>query len=111
MPAVQRSQDAPKWPVRSRFQITLLGRTGRCALCLNAIRAIVESHVLRPLTQRELEVLELISQGYSNKQIANKLGLSGETVKSHVRALLKKLDTNSRAHAVAIALREGLLAT
>jgi two-component system, NarL family, response regulator len=70
----------------------------------------VTSHVLQPPSQRELEVLELISEGFSNKQIANKLGLSAETVKSHVRALLKKLRANSRTHAVAIALREGLLA-
>jgi DNA-binding NarL/FixJ family response regulator len=68
------------------------------------------SHVLQPPSQRELEVLELISEGYSNKQIANKLWLSVETVKSHVGALLKKLGANSRTHAVAIALREGLLA-
>ena len=66
--------------------------------------------MLKPLSQRELEVLELISDGYLNKQIANKLGLSAETVKSHVGALLKKLGANSRTHAVAIALRDGLLA-
>jgi DNA-binding NarL/FixJ family response regulator len=68
------------------------------------------SHVLQPLSRRELEVLELISEGFSNKHIANKLWLSVETVKSHVSALLKKLGANSRAHAVAIALRDGLLA-
>jgi ATP/maltotriose-dependent transcriptional regulator MalT len=61
--------------VCSRFQITLFGRTGPRALCLNAIGAIVGSHVLEPLSQRELEVLELISEGYSNKQIANELGV------------------------------------
>jgi DNA-binding NarL/FixJ family response regulator len=70
----------------------------------------VGSHVLQSPSRRELEVLELIAEGFSNRHIADRLCLSVETVKSHVRALLKKLGANSRAHAVAIAFREGLLA-
>jgi DNA-binding NarL/FixJ family response regulator len=61
------------------------------------------------LTSRELEILQLISEGLTNKQIANRLSLSAETVKSHVSAVHAKLDADSRAHAVAIAFRHGLL--
>ena len=76
---------------------------------MNAASAIATLPTREPLTRRELEVLQLIADGLSNKEIAIRLCLSTETVKSHVGALLSKLDTNSRAHAVAIALRQGLL--
>ena len=45
-----------------------------------------------PLTPRETEILEYIAQGYLNKQVAAKLGISEETVKSHVAAILRKLN-------------------
>lgn len=76
---------------------------------MNPASAIAPLPTREPLTRRELEVLLLIADGLSNKEIAVRLCLSTETVKSHVGALLSKLDTKSRAHAVAIALRQGLL--
>jgi DNA-binding NarL/FixJ family response regulator len=76
---------------------------------VNAASTIAPRPTRKPLTRRELEVLELIAGGLSNKEIAIRLCLSTETVKSHVRVLLPKLGANSRAHAVAIALRQGLL--
>jgi DNA-binding NarL/FixJ family response regulator len=60
-------------------------------------------------TQREIEVLQLISQGLVNREIGKRLFLSEETVKSHVRHLLAKLQARSRAHAVAVGFRRGLL--
>jgi DNA-binding NarL/FixJ family response regulator len=63
----------------------------------------------KPLTARELEVLQLISEGFSNDQVATRLYVSVETVKSHVSALFTKLGASSRAHAVAVAFRHGLL--
>ena len=62
-----------------------------------------------PLTAREAEILHLIAEGLSNKQIATRLYLSVETVKSHAAAIHRKLGASSRAHAVAIALRHDLL--
>jgi DNA-binding NarL/FixJ family response regulator len=62
------------------------------------------------LTYREFEVLELIADGLANREIGEKLFLSEETVKSHVKTLLEKLHARTRAHAVAIALRGGLMA-
>ena len=61
-------------------------------------------------TGRELEVLQLISDGLVNREIGEKLYLSEETVKSHVRHLLAKLQARSRAHAVAVGFRRGLIA-
>ena len=61
-------------------------------------------------TAREIEVLQLISDGLVNREIGVRLFLSEETVKSHVRHLLAKLQARSRAHAVAIGFRRGLLA-
>jgi DNA-binding NarL/FixJ family response regulator len=61
-------------------------------------------------TMREIEVLQLISDGLVNREIGVRLYLSEETVKSHVRHLLAKLQARSRAHAVAIGFRRNLIA-
>ena len=61
--------------------------------------------VKSPLTTREWEVIDLISSGKSTEQIAAELVLSGETVRSHVKNILRKLDAHSREEAVAITQR------
>ena len=60
-------------------------------------------------TLREIEVLQLVSDGLVNREIGQRLFLSEETVKSHVRHLLAKLHARSRAHAVAVGFRRGLI--
>ncbi len=60
-------------------------------------------------TVREVEVLQLISDGLVNREIGERLFLSEETVKSHVRHLLAKLQARSRAHAVAVGFRRGII--
>jgi DNA-binding NarL/FixJ family response regulator len=61
------------------------------------------------LTNRELEVLRLIRDGYRNKQIANQLAIAETTVNFHIKNLVDKLQANDRTHAVTIATRRGLL--
>lgn len=61
------------------------------------------------LTQRELDVLKLLAGGGTNKDIARRLTMTEETVKTHVKAILAKLDAISRTDAVAIAARRGLI--
>jgi DNA-binding NarL/FixJ family response regulator len=61
------------------------------------------------LTQREQQILELLADGLGNKQIAARLGITTNTVKSHLELLFDKLDVSSRAEAVATAARTGLL--
>jgi len=62
-----------------------------------------------PLTRREVEVLGLLAEGLANKNIASRLGISEHTVKTHVASILTKLDAFSRAEAVAIGARQGLI--
>jgi len=61
------------------------------------------------LTTRELEVLQLIRDGFRNKQIADQLAIAETTVNFHIKNLVEKLKANDRTHAVTIALRRGLL--
>jgi two-component system NarL family response regulator len=61
------------------------------------------------LTSRELEVLKLVAQGMSNKEIAAELYISENTVKNHVRNILEKLHLHSRMEAVVYAVREKIL--
>jgi DNA-binding CsgD family transcriptional regulator len=61
------------------------------------------------LTARELEVLRLIRDGLRNKQIADQLAISENTVNFHIKNLMDKLRADDRTHAVTIALRRGLL--
>ena len=63
-----------------------------------------------PLTTREREIVELMAEGASNRVIASRLAISRHTVKFHVASVLAKLAARSRAEAVAVALRRGLLA-
>lgn len=62
-----------------------------------------------PLTTREREVLEWLGQGLSNRQIAGRLDISEHTVKFHVSAIYAKMGVRSRAEAVRVAARRGLL--
>lgn len=68
-----------------------------------------ESRPIR-LTPRERNVLELIAEGLSNKQIARRFAISEHGVKRHVANLLAKLNCPNRTHAVTLALRHGLIA-
>ena len=61
------------------------------------------------LSARELEVLKLIAGGHRNREIAQKLYISEETVKMHVRNIMVKLNANDRTHAVTIAVRRGFI--
>ena len=61
------------------------------------------------LTPREREILQLLADGMSNADVAGRLFISQETVKSHVRHILAKLEADTRTHAVAIALREAII--
>jgi len=61
------------------------------------------------LTAREIEVLALVAAGNSNKLVADKLSVTEETVKGHVKNILSKLGANDRTHAVTIALKRGII--
>ncbi len=64
---------------------------------------------IAPLTPREKEILSYMAQGYVNKQIAVKLGISEQTIKNHVTSILRKLNANVRTEAVVVAIKQGLI--
>ena len=61
------------------------------------------------LTKREIEVLELVSTGHRNKEIAAHLGIREVTVEVHLRNVFTKLDVHDRTAAVRVALRRGII--
>jgi DNA-binding NarL/FixJ family response regulator len=61
------------------------------------------------LSKREREIMDLLAQGLNGEEVAERLVLSSETVKTHIRNAMTKLEAHTRVHAVAIALREGYI--
>lgn len=91
---------------------------GESLLFPEAVRELVAAHGVRgrkpepfpvPLTAREQEVLRLIARGHTNSEIAAELGLGGETVKTHVGAVLSKLGARDRTQAVIAAYESGFI--
>ncbi len=76
----------------------------------DAIQAKLHAHHTHPeLSARELEVLQCISRGLANKEIAESMGISTETVKTHVARLMDKLGVQDRARALMVAIERGIL--
>jgi len=69
----------------------------------------VEQQLIESLSEREIEVLRLIAQGLSNREIAETLVLAVSTIKTHVNNIYRKLDVNSRTQAVAKSQQLGLI--
>jgi DNA-binding NarL/FixJ family response regulator len=61
------------------------------------------------LSRRECEIMDLLAQGLTGEQVAERLVLSPDTVKTHIRNAMSKLEAHTRVHAIAIALREGFI--
>lgn len=66
-----------------------------------------DGDVFTPLSPREMEILELVTRGASNKEIAHKLSISQQTVKNHMTAILRKLRVDDRTQAAVYALQHG----
>jgi DNA-binding NarL/FixJ family response regulator len=77
------------------------------------LRAALLSHRttrrLPNLSRREREIMDLLARGLTGEQVAERLVLSSETVKTHIRNAMTKLEASTRVHAIAIALREGMI--
>lgn len=82
---------------------------GRKAIAPAAAERLAGRVAVRELSDREREVLELLAEGKSNKQIARVLGIADGTVKVHVANILHKLGAQGRSEAVAVAARRGLV--
>src|SRR5919206_1174837 len=62
-----------------------------------------------PLSEREREILQLLAEGYHTEEVARRIGLSAETVKSDTKRAIQKLEADTRVHAVANALRQAII--
>jgi two-component system NarL family response regulator len=82
---------------------------GQSRLAPHLAERLAERRKRRDLSQRELEVLQLVVKGRSNKEIAAALFLSEETVKFHLKTLFTKLDVQDRTEAAISALRQGIV--
>ena len=88
-------------PEQERIAVSMLGEMAR--------RTRESSHVRAVLTQRELQILELLSRGVTVKQVASRLGLSPRTVETHISKLYRKLGVRNRVQAVSKATAIGLV--
>ncbi len=70
---------------------------------------MAQHHSDDALTLREIEVLREVAAGNANKMVAQRLNISEETVKAHMRSILSKLGANDRTHAVTIAVKRGII--
>ncbi|HEU4479908.1 MAG TPA: response regulator transcription factor [Pyrinomonadaceae bacterium] len=70
---------------------------------------IAQHHSDDALTEREIEVLREVAAGNANKMVGQRLNISEETVKAHMKSILSKLGANDRTHAVTIAVRRGII--
>ncbi len=93
----------------ARGLVTIARRDLAALLPPEAPSRVAAGTMIEGPTRRELEVLQLLAQGLTNRQMAEQLDVSEHTVKFHVTALLGKLDARTRAEAVARAIRLGLL--
>ena len=82
---------------------------GRRTVSPDVAAALAEHSLDEPLTDREMEVLQLIANGHANKEIGARLSITEEAVKSRVKNILAKLQANDRTHAAMIAVKRGIL--
>ena len=113
---IQRAMRAGAWgyilksmPLEELLAVVRSVHAGRRHVPAEVAVRLAEHLGEEDLTTRELEVLQLIRDGYRNKQIADRLLIAETTVSFHIKNLVSKLGANDRTHAVTIALRRGLL--
>lgn len=96
-------------PLSQMIDALRAARDGRRYIDPTIAAELMSPSGTRPLSPRELQILRCMADGGQNGVIAFDLGISIETVKAHVSNILVKLDADSRTHAVAAALRSGII--
>jgi len=102
------------WDVTPEQLIDAIRSVGRGDAVLHPKAAAVAGARMRGedtmrLTPRQMEIMTLLTGGLGNKQIARRLGIAVETVKTHLERIFQRLDVGSRTEAVAVAMRQGVL--
>jgi len=103
-------KEAPLAEVVRAVQLVAAGRTYVDPVLAGVISGSAATGKMVTLTQRERDVLRLLANGMSNEEIGKELFISPETVRTHVRKAMAKLDADTRTQAVATALRQSLIA-
>jgi DNA-binding NarL/FixJ family response regulator len=101
-------KEAPLADLRRAIETVIAGGTYVDAVLAGAVAKAASE--LPAMTQREREVLRLLADGKTNEQAGKALFISPETVRTHVRKAMRKLDADTRTQAVATALRQSLIA-
>jgi len=104
------SKEAPLAEIVRAVQLVADGRTYVDPVLAGVISSPAATAKITQLTQRERDVLRMLSDGHSNEEIGKALFISPETVRTHVRKAMAKLDADTRTEAVATALRQSLIA-
>jgi DNA-binding NarL/FixJ family response regulator len=103
-------KEAPLAEVVRAVELVASGRTYVDPVLAGVLSSSAATDKMLNLTQRERDVLRLLADGMSNEEIGKSLFISPETVRTHVRKAMDKLDADTRTQAVATALRRSLIA-
>ncbi len=103
-------KEAPLAEVVRAVELVADGRTYVDPVLAGVLSSSAATEKMSKLTQRERDVLRLLADGLSNEEIGKALFISPETVRTHVRKAMAKLDADTRTQAVATALRQSLIA-
>jgi DNA-binding NarL/FixJ family response regulator len=103
-------KEAPLAEVVRAVELVASGRTYVDPVLAGVLSSSATTEKMTNLTQRERDVLRLLADGMSNEEIGKSLFISPETVRTHVRKAMAKLDADTRTQAVATALRQSLIA-
>ena len=102
-------KEAPLAEVVCAVELVSAGKTYVDPVLAGVLSGGAASEKLVNLTQREREVLRLLADGLANEEIGKRLFISAETVRTHIRKAMAKLDADTRTQAVATALRQSLI--
>ena len=102
-------KEAPLADVARAIETVAKGEVYVDAVLAGVLAGGETTQQLRMLTQREREVLRLLSDGLGNEAIGRELHIAGETARAHIRNAMRKLAADTRTHAVAMALRQSLI--
>jgi DNA-binding NarL/FixJ family response regulator len=103
-------KETPLDELARAVELVAEGRTYVDPVLAGVLSSSAATDKIAKLTQREREVLRLLADGHSNEEIGEQLFISPETVRTHVRKAMAKLDADTRTQAVATALRQSLIA-
>ncbi|HWH82508.1 MAG TPA: LuxR C-terminal-related transcriptional regulator [Burkholderiaceae bacterium] len=104
-----RQSDGRAEPIFADYLQRLCKAFGVLAVDELATTTLAAPELSEPLTRKEVRLLQLLAEGYSNRALGEKLFVSDSTVRTHLRSINGKLGANSRTHAVAIARRAGIV--